>query len=99
MSHPLNGKIIVITGASSGLGEETARHLASFGAKVVLGARRTERLEKIVADIRQGGGEALAVATDVTRREDVEKLAQTALQAFGHIDVLSTTPASCPSRP
>lgn len=99
MSHPLNGKIIVITGASSGLGEETARHLATFGAKVVLGARRTERLEKIVADIRQSGGEALAVATDVTRREDTEKLAQTTLQAFGRIDVLVNNAGIMPIAP
>lgn len=84
----IENKVIVITGASSGLGEATARYLAAKGAKVVLGARRLERLEKLVADIRQQGGEAVAAATDVTRRADVENLVQQGLQAFGRIDVM-----------
>lgn len=82
------GKVVLITGASSGLGEETARHLAARGAKVVLGARRIERLQALVDEIEAVGGQALAVQMDVACREDVETLAQTALQCFGQIDVL-----------
>ncbi|PJK09920.1 oxidoreductase [Lysobacteraceae bacterium NML08-0793] len=88
MKNNIENKVVVITGASSGLGEATARHLAALGAKVVLGARRIERLDKLAADIKAQGGEALAVAMDVARREDVEALAQAALEAFGRIDVL-----------
>ncbi|MFS2053426.1 SDR family NAD(P)-dependent oxidoreductase, partial [Variovorax sp. CT11-76] len=71
----IRGKVAIVTGASSGLGETTARHLAARGAKVVLAARRTDRLEKVVAEIREAGGEAIAVATDVAKREDLERLA------------------------
>jgi NADP-dependent 3-hydroxy acid dehydrogenase YdfG len=82
------GKIIVITGASSGMGEAAARHLASLGAKVVLGARRMERLDILVKEIQHDGGEALAIATDVTDRAQVAHLVDTAVQAFGRVDVL-----------
>ncbi len=99
MSNNIEGKVVIITGASSGLGEETARHLAARGAKLVLGARRLDRLEKRVAEIRGQGGEALAVATDVARREDVEKLAQAALQAHGRIDVLVNNAGIMPMAP
>ncbi|POY43831.1 oxidoreductase, partial [Avibacterium gallinarum] len=88
MSNNIQGKVVLITGASSGLGEETARHLASLGAKVVLGARRLERLQALAEQIQQQGGEAVVVQMDVSKREDVEKLAQAALQQFGRIDVL-----------
>ncbi|MFX5554917.1 SDR family NAD(P)-dependent oxidoreductase, partial [Acinetobacter baumannii] len=74
MSNNIKDKVVVITGASSGLGETTARHLASLGARLVLGARRTDRLEKLVADIIAAGGQAIAVTTDVARRDDVEAL-------------------------
>jgi NADP-dependent 3-hydroxy acid dehydrogenase YdfG len=84
----IQGKVVVITGASSGLGEATARHLAGRGAKVLLGARRTDRLAAIVADIERSGGEAAAKATDVTKRADVEALVQAALQKFGRLDVM-----------
>jgi NADP-dependent 3-hydroxy acid dehydrogenase YdfG len=84
----IQNKVVVITGASSGLGEATARHLAAQGAKVVLGARRAERLEKLVADIQAAGGQALAVATDVSKRDDVAHLAQQTLEKFGRVDVL-----------
>ena len=88
MSTSITGKVVVITGASSGLGETTARHLSALGTKVVLGARRADKLEKLVKDIVDQGGEAIAVGTDVTVRTQVEKLIQTAIDAFGRVDVL-----------
>ena len=88
MTHQIEGKIVVITGASSGMGDAAARLLAAQGAKVVLGARRADRLEALVEDIVAAGGEALAVQTDVTNRADVAQLVDTAVQVFGRIDVL-----------
>jgi len=84
----IEGKVIVITGASSGMGEAAARHLASLGAKVVLGARRAERLEALVKEIEAGGGEALAITTDVTDRAQVANLVDTAVRTYDRIDVL-----------
>ncbi|MYN41557.1 SDR family NAD(P)-dependent oxidoreductase [Duganella sp. FT109W] len=88
MSTNIENKVVVITGASSGLGEATARHLAARGAAVVLGARRTDKLEQIAADIRAAGGKAEVVATDVTSREQVQALIDTAVRVFGRVDVL-----------
>lgn len=88
MSNNIQDKTVVITGASSGLGEATARHLAAQGAKVVLGARRAERLEKLVVEIEAAGGTALAVATDVAKQGDVDSLIQRAIEKFGRVDVL-----------
>ena len=88
MTHNIENKVVVITGASSGIGEATARHLAGHGAKVVLGARRVERLGALVSDIEAAGGQALAVATDVTNRTDVATLLDASVKAFGRIDVL-----------
>ena len=68
MSENIEGKVVVITGASSGLGESTARHLAKLGASVVLSARRTDRLDAIVKGIKADGGTALAETVDVTVR-------------------------------
>jgi NADP-dependent 3-hydroxy acid dehydrogenase YdfG len=82
------GKVIVITGASSGIGEATARHLASLGANVVLGARRTEKLETICAAIKDAGGSATYQATDVVDLDSVKALAAHAVERHGHIDVL-----------
>lgn len=95
----INSKVVVITGASSGLGEATARHLAAQGAKVVLGARRAERLEKLVAEIQAAGGQALAVATDVSQRADVENLVQQAIAKFGRVDVLINNAGIMPLSP
>lgn len=81
-------KVIVITGASSGIGEATARLLAEQGAHVVLGARRTERLELLAAEINAAGGSALFRAVDVTRREDVQAFIDYAVAAYGRVDVL-----------
>ena len=88
MSTNISNKVIVITGASSGLGEATARHLASLGAHVVLGARRKDRLTDIAKDIHSAGGKAEVVVTDVTQKESVDALIQAAIDHYGRIDVL-----------
>lgn len=93
------GKVVVITGASSGLGEATARHLAAHGASVVLGARRVERLNALVEEITKAGGKAVAVATDVTRREQVKQLVDTAVQTYGRIDVIINNAGLMPHSP
>jgi NADP-dependent 3-hydroxy acid dehydrogenase YdfG len=92
-------KVILITGASSGIGEATARSLAANGHQVVLGARRTERLEKIVADIRQTGGVAEFRALDVANREDVQAFANFAQQKFGRVDVIFNNAGVMPVSP
>ncbi|MFA4902671.1 MAG: SDR family oxidoreductase [Desulfobaccales bacterium] len=88
MSNNIAGKVVVITGASSGLGEATARHLAKQGALLILGARRKDRLESIANDIRATGGKAEIVVIDVTRKDDLEALIKAGIGHFGHIDVL-----------
>ncbi|WP_252270740.1 SDR family oxidoreductase [Pseudomonas subflava] len=92
-------KVIVITGASSGIGEATARLLANQGARVVLGARRSERLEALAADIRNQGGTAEYRATDVVREEDVQALVDLALERFGRVDVLVNNAGVMPLSP
>ncbi|WP_342245781.1 SDR family oxidoreductase [Pseudomonas sp. OTU5201] len=84
----IQGKVIAITGASSGIGEATARLLASHGAKVVLGARRTDRLEMIARDISAAGGIAKFRALDVTDRKDVQDFIDYAVAQFDRVDVL-----------
>ncbi len=84
----ITGKVVAITGASSGIGEATARVLGERGAKVVLGARRVAALDAIAAELRDRGGQAIVCATDVTRREDLERLVGTAVAEFGRLDVL-----------
>jgi NADP-dependent 3-hydroxy acid dehydrogenase YdfG len=81
-------KVVAITGASSGIGAATARRLARGGAAVVLGARRTERLDALVREIEADGGRASAVRVDVTRAEDLRSLVETAVSAYGRLDVL-----------
>jgi NADP-dependent 3-hydroxy acid dehydrogenase YdfG len=81
-------KVVLITGASSGIGEATARFLAAQGHQVVLGARRADRLEQLAADIRAAGGVAEYRVLDVTDMADVQAFADFARQKFGHIDVL-----------
>lgn len=80
-------KVVVITGASSGMGEATAKLLAQDGDKLVLGARRENRLQEIAKDIEKLGGEAVYAATDVTNDDEVEALAKLAIDKFGRIDV------------
>jgi NADP-dependent 3-hydroxy acid dehydrogenase YdfG len=82
------GKVVVITGASSGIGEATARMLAQRGASVVAGARRTEKLESLVSAIRAEGGTAEYQAVDTTKRDQVEALVQFAKEKFGRVDVI-----------
>jgi NADP-dependent 3-hydroxy acid dehydrogenase YdfG len=84
----IRGKVVVITGASSGIGAETARVLAGWGAKLVLGARRLPPLEQVAAQIRESGGEVVALETDVARKASVTALIDRACNSFGRIDVL-----------
>jgi NADP-dependent 3-hydroxy acid dehydrogenase YdfG len=88
MTNNITGKVVVITGASSGLGEATARHLSAEGASVVLGARRVDRIQALAAELTGRGGKALAIATDVTQRDQVQRLVDTAVQTYGRIDVM-----------
>ncbi len=87
-SISLADKVIAITGASSGIGEATARLLAARGATVVLGARRTDRLEQLACELRETGAQVLVEATDVTNRGDLERLVVRAVDGFGSLDVL-----------
>jgi NADP-dependent 3-hydroxy acid dehydrogenase YdfG len=97
MTHGINGKVVVITGASSGLEEATARHLARQGAKLVLGARRIERLQALAKEPLLGG--AAAVETDVTDSEQVRRLVDHAVQTHGRIDVLINNAGLMPFSP
>ncbi|WP_339880912.1 SDR family oxidoreductase [uncultured Algoriphagus sp.] len=84
----VKGKVVAVTGASSGIGEAIARHLASLGAKVVLGARRTENLETISKSIQEDGGEVVFAKLDVTQPEDVRDFVAFAMKNYGTLDVL-----------
>jgi NADP-dependent 3-hydroxy acid dehydrogenase YdfG len=95
----VENKVVIITGASSGIGEATAKLLAKNGAKVVLGARRTEKLEKIVEDIHKEGGTAEFKAVDVANREDVKKFIHFALDKFGRVDVIYNNAGVMPLSP
>ena len=99
MEQNIKGKVVVITGASSGLGEATARLLSSQGARVVLGARRVDRLQALVDEIARQGGEALALATDVTDRTQVQRLVDRAVDAFGRVDVMINNAGLMPHSP
>jgi NADP-dependent 3-hydroxy acid dehydrogenase YdfG len=88
MSDGILGKVVVITGASSGLGEAAARLLAAQGARLVLGARRAERLQSLAKTLTADGGQALAVTTDVADRGQVQALVDAAVKAFGRVDVM-----------
>jgi NAD(P)-dependent dehydrogenase (short-subunit alcohol dehydrogenase family) len=91
--------VAVVTGASSGIGEACALAFVDKGAKVVLAARRAERLDKLVKRIEGMGGEALAVTTDVTREADVDNLFEKALERFGTVDVLINNAGIADSTP
>ncbi len=88
MENNIKDKVILITGASSGIGEATALMLAAQGAKVVLGARRLERLEELANRIVEAGGDAVYAITNVTKRGDLTNLAALACTRFGKLDVM-----------
>ena len=95
----LNDKVVLITGASSGIGEGTARVLAAAGAKVVLGARRTAKLEIIAREIEAQGGQARTHALDVTKLDEVKAFADFAQDQFDHVDVLVNNAGVMPLSP
>jgi len=99
MTQGIKDKIVVVTGASSGLGEATARLLSAQGATVVLGARRADRLQLLAKDLEARGGKALALTTDVTRREQVKALVDSAVQTYGRIDVMINNAGLMPQAP
>lgn len=98
MSNVAN-KVIIITGASSGIGESTARLLAENGAKIIVAARRTDRLEKLVADIRKNVGIAESKTVDVTDAKSVQALADFAKEKFGRVDVIFNNAGIMPLSP
>lgn len=92
----VDGKVIIITGASSGFGLLTAKRAAEMGGKVVLAARSEEKLKEVVAEIRKNGGEASAISVDVAKREDVFAMAKFAVDTYGRIDVLVNNAGTMP---
>ncbi|MRX63688.1 SDR family oxidoreductase [Maribacter luteus] len=99
MTNNIAGKVVVITGGSSGLGEATAHYLAEKGAKVVLGARRVEKLEKVASEIKKNGGAVEILRTDVTSADDVKALVKKAIDSFGKIDVMVNNAGIMPLAP
>ena len=95
----INGQVIAITGASSGIGRATALHLAGCGAKVVLGARHEQGLESLAQEIRAEGGECVYRLTDVRKREDLVSLVELARQSFGQLDVMFSNAGAMPIGP
>lgn len=98
-NDPINSKVVIITGASSGLGEATARRLADRGAKLVLAARREDRLKSLAEELTAKGAEVSWQVTDVTDRKQVESLAASAKKTFGRIDVLINNAGLMPLAP
>lgn len=88
MMKTLQGKVVLITGASSGFGEDAARLFAREGCIVVLAARRAERLQSIAAQIHAAGGEAFAIPVDVKQAHEIDQMAQTILDRYGKVDIL-----------
>ena len=99
MSDGIKDKIVVITGASSGLGEATARRLSAGGAKIVLGARRTKHLDALAGELTGNGGSAIAITTDVTDREQVKALVDAAVRTYGRVDVMINNAGLMPQAP
>ena len=88
MAHYLQNKVVVVTGASSGIGEAMAREYAKMGAKIVMAARREEELRRIAEEIESAGGTVVYVACDVVREEDCKHLIEVAIEEFGGVDVM-----------
>src|ERR1041384_8374258 len=88
MTDELQGKVCVVTGASSGIGEATARRLSEAGASIALGARRVDRLKALVEEIEAAGGRALAVPTDISDESQAKALIEDAANELGRLDVL-----------
>jgi NADP-dependent 3-hydroxy acid dehydrogenase YdfG len=95
----IDGKVVAITGASSGIGEATATLLAERGAKLVLGARNSERLNAVAERLSEAGGEAIAKVTDVSRRGDLMDLVSLATDTYGRLDVLVSNAGIMPVSP
>ena len=93
----LDGRVAIVTGASSGLGARFASILAAAGARVVAGARRRERLDELADDLRSADAEAIAIQCDVTSDSDVERLVATAVESFGTLDVIVNAAGIAPS--
>lgn len=92
----VEGKVIIITGASSGFGKLTAKRAAEMGGKIVLAARSEEKLKETVAEIKAAGGEASYIVTDVTKKDDVFAMAKFAVDTYGRIDVLVNNAGTMP---
>lgn len=92
----VEGKVIIITGASSGFGKLTAKRAAEMGGKIVLAARSEEKLKEIVAEIKAAGGEASYIVTDVAKKDDVFAMAKFAVDTYGRIDVLVNNAGTMP---
>jgi len=88
MKNSPDSKVVIITGASSGIGAATARRLAREGMRLTLAARRQDRLQQVAADVGSLGGEALVVPTDVRNRDDIQRMVQATLDRWERIDVL-----------
>ena len=99
MSNNIEGKVVVITGASNGLGEATARYLSAQGATVVLGARRGDRIQSLADELTRNGGQALAMTTDVMHRDQLKRLVDAAVQAYGRTDVMINNAGLMPQAP
>ena len=99
MGNNIEGKVVVITGASSGLGEATARLLSAQGASVALGARRVDRIQALARELTGRGGKALAIPTDVTHHDQVKKLVDEAVHSYGRVDVMLNNAGLMPHSP
>lgn len=99
MTDNIKDKVVIITGASSGIGEATARLLAGQGAKVVLGARRIDNLKRIADEIAKAGGEAAYQQLDVTRQSDNDAIVKLAKDRYGRVDVMFLNAGLMPSSP